>query len=141
MGQSYYNTIQEAKVAEWTDLYLEGFPILELRPISKIIFQCSNTYTNSAKSRIAVVQDLRSITVIPAQKITPSNQQLLVDIETLTTTIQNLQATTIQNLQAKISTLEYFATTMAGPRGAVIAKIMDYNTGNLIDYVYYSYTG
>lgn len=57
MGQSYYNTLQEAKVAEWTDLYLEGFPILELRPISKIIFQCSNTYTNSAKSRIAVVQD------------------------------------------------------------------------------------
>lgn len=69
MGQDNYNNIALAENATWDELYLTGFPIVEFRPLAKIIFESNNTYTNSVKARVAGVQDLRGINQLSSQPV------------------------------------------------------------------------
>jgi len=55
MGQAGYGTLNNARVGaeiELQNLKLNGIPTLEFRPIASIIYQTSNSYTNTVKSRI-----------------------------------------------------------------------------------------
>ena len=61
LGQASYNTIGTAEEATWDDLNLDGFPVFEFRPLYKVIFQYSSGYTNTYKSAIRQVYDLRRV--------------------------------------------------------------------------------
>jgi hypothetical protein len=67
MGQTQYSSLNATQDAQWSDLDLTNFPVVEFRPISKIAFYVSNGYTNAVKARIVYVEDLRSITTISGQ--------------------------------------------------------------------------
>jgi Collagen triple helix repeat (20 copies) len=60
MGQGEYSNLSQAQAVVWGDLYLTGFPIVEMRPLYRIIFDVNSTYANSVNCRIADVQDIRA---------------------------------------------------------------------------------
>jgi hypothetical protein len=61
MGQASYNTVGEAEAALWEGLNLDGFPIVEFRPLHKVVFQGTNSFTNSVNAAIRGIYDLRRI--------------------------------------------------------------------------------
>lgn len=61
LNQSATNTLGQAEALQFEDLTLPGFPSLEFRPLYRLIFQGSNSYTNTPKARLRSVLDLRSI--------------------------------------------------------------------------------
>lgn len=61
LGQSEYISTNTAESAKWEDLDLTGFPIYEFRPLHKIIYYTSNTYTNAPKTVVESVWDYRTI--------------------------------------------------------------------------------
>jgi hypothetical protein len=61
LGQENYSSTNNAQEAVWENLNLDGFPIVEFRPLYKIIYYTSNTYTNFAKAKFTEVIDLRRV--------------------------------------------------------------------------------
>jgi hypothetical protein len=61
LGQSEYNNIGEAEAATWEGLNLDGFPVVEMRPLYKLVYQAATAYTNTPKAAIRGVYDLRKI--------------------------------------------------------------------------------
>jgi hypothetical protein len=73
LGQQGSDNQGAAEALQWSDLILPDFPILEFRPLYKIIFQVNTTYTNSVKAAIRAVTDIRrmagGVPGIPAQPV------------------------------------------------------------------------
>lgn len=61
MGQDSYLTIGEAEAALWEDLNLDGFPVVEFRPLHKVVFQGTDAFTNSVNAAIRGIYDLRRV--------------------------------------------------------------------------------
>ena len=61
LGQEEYNTLGKAQEAVWENLNLDSFPIFEFRPLYKLIYQTSTSYTNTPKTAFADILDLRRI--------------------------------------------------------------------------------
>jgi hypothetical protein len=61
LGQGSYTDNGSAQAEFYSSLNLDGFPIVEFRPLYKIIYECKNSYTNTPSARITDVIDLRSI--------------------------------------------------------------------------------
>jgi hypothetical protein len=61
MGQSQYTDKGSAEASTWDELDLDGFPIVEFRPLYKIVFQTATAYANSPKTRFVNLLDLRQI--------------------------------------------------------------------------------
>lgn len=73
-GQSPYGTISSARVGatdEINNLIVNGLPTVEFKPIGTLIYQTSNSYTNTVKARIRTTDtgedyvDFRSTNVNP----------------------------------------------------------------------------
>lgn len=61
LGQSQYSSVTEAEAAIFSDLALSNFPVTEFRPLWKLIYETSSSYTNTTKSRLVKAADLRQI--------------------------------------------------------------------------------
>ncbi len=61
MGQSQYTDQGSAEASAWDELDLAGFPIVEFRPLYKIVFQTATAYTNTPKTRFVNLLDLRTV--------------------------------------------------------------------------------
>lgn len=61
MGQAQYTDQGSAEAATWDGLDLTGFPIVEFRPLYKIVFQTATAYTNTPKTKFVNLLDLRQI--------------------------------------------------------------------------------
>lgn len=61
MGQHADSNISDIEDIDWADLNLDGFPAVEFRPLYKIVFQCSTSYSNTIKARFVKVFDKRNI--------------------------------------------------------------------------------
>lgn len=64
MGQSEYGNLGQAEAATWSELNLAGFPSYEFRPLWKITYQTATAYTNTPKSKIVAVEDLRGMSTV-----------------------------------------------------------------------------
>lgn len=64
MGQQNHGSLKTAQNDLWENLNLTDFPIVEFRPVAKIVFEVRTSYTNNVNCRIVYVEDLRSISVI-----------------------------------------------------------------------------
>jgi hypothetical protein len=60
IGQSSHANQGDAEAVNFTDLSLPGFPVVELRQLYKLVFQCKTSYTNTVNARLTSVFDLRS---------------------------------------------------------------------------------
>jgi hypothetical protein len=61
MGQSAANKISDEEPLTFGDLILNGFPVVEFRPLYKIIWQTDSGYVNTPKAVIAGVYDIRQL--------------------------------------------------------------------------------
>ena len=61
MGQSQYTDQGSAEASIWDELDLAGFPVVEFRPLYKIVFQTANAYANTPKTKFVNLLDLRQI--------------------------------------------------------------------------------
>ena len=59
LGQEEYNNIGQAEAAEWSALYLDNFPAVEMRPLYKVAYEIKTSYTNTNSAAIRGVYDLR----------------------------------------------------------------------------------
>lgn len=59
LGQGQYTAIGTAEEAKFGELVLTNFPIVEFRPLWKVIFQTSTGFTNVPNALIANILDLR----------------------------------------------------------------------------------
>lgn len=64
LGQASYGSLPAARNALWEDLTLTNFPIVEFRPLHKLIFQTATAYTNAPSARLRDVQDIRGMVSI-----------------------------------------------------------------------------
>lgn len=64
LGQDSYGSLPTARNVAWESLTLTGFPIVEFRPLYKLIFQTANSYANTPHAKLADVQDLRGVVTI-----------------------------------------------------------------------------
>ena len=61
MGQMFSSNITRAESDNaWGSLDLGGLPIVEFRPLYRLIYETSTSYTNAVKSRLMSILDLRS---------------------------------------------------------------------------------
>lgn len=62
MGQQQYNKLSDAQNNDtFSSLSLNGFPVAEFRPLYRLIYQTSTSFTNSVKSRLVSVSDIRMV--------------------------------------------------------------------------------
>jgi hypothetical protein len=66
IGQSASDNVGAAEALNFADLNLQGFPVLEFRPLYKLVYRCSVDYANSVNARIDSVRDLRVMDPLPA---------------------------------------------------------------------------
>ena len=59
MGQAQYTDQGSAEAAKWEDLIITDFPVVEWRPLYKIVYQTANAYANTPHARITAVIDMR----------------------------------------------------------------------------------
>lgn len=64
LGQAEYGNAGDAAAATWSELNLAGFPSYEFRPLWKITYQTATAYTNTPKSRLVAVEDLRGMSSV-----------------------------------------------------------------------------
>jgi hypothetical protein len=60
IGQSSHANQSDAEAINWSDLTLTGFPVVEFRPLYKVVFQTKTSFSNTPKAIIASLWDLRS---------------------------------------------------------------------------------
>jgi hypothetical protein len=61
LGQASYGSLNAARNALWEDLTLTNFPVVEFRPLHKLIFQTATSYSNAPSARLRDVQDIRGM--------------------------------------------------------------------------------
>jgi hypothetical protein len=60
ISQTQHANQSDAEAINWSDLNLTGFPIVEFRPLYKIVYQTKTSFSNTPKATIVSVWDLRS---------------------------------------------------------------------------------
>ena len=61
IGQYYSDSEGQAEGRNFADLNLSGFPVVEYRPLYKLIYRCDAAYTNTPNARLQSIWDLRTI--------------------------------------------------------------------------------
>jgi hypothetical protein len=87
LGQTVSDNIGQAEDVSYADLDLTGLPIVEIRPLYKLIYETNTGYTNAVKSRLARIADIRANQAINIG-IGASALSSLTDVG-LTTTVAN----------------------------------------------------
>lgn len=64
IGQTSHGNEADAIATDFNELDLTGLPIVELRPLYKLIYDCKDNYANSVNARMTKVIDLRAIKAV-----------------------------------------------------------------------------
>jgi len=80
MGQSATNKITDQEALTFGDLSLTNFPIVEFRPLWKIVWQTDSAYDNTPKARIAGVYDIRQLSSTGVSGMVANDHGLLTGL-------------------------------------------------------------
>ena len=64
IGQTAHGNEADAIATDFNELDLTGLPVVELRPLYKLVFDCKTNYANTPKARLTKVMDLRAIKAV-----------------------------------------------------------------------------
>ena len=64
ISQTQHANQSDAEAINWSDLNLTGFPIVEFRPLYKVVYQTKTSYSNTPKATIVSLWDLRSFSSV-----------------------------------------------------------------------------
>jgi hypothetical protein len=123
MGQSESNKISDQESISFSDLTLTNFPVVEFRPLWKIIWQTNATYANAPKARIAGVYDIRQLSSVGIGGVAVSDHGLLTGLtdddhlQYLHTTTTRTGVTAEFNTTGKITTTNSIGIGTTNPTG------------------------
>lgn len=80
IGQSSHANQGDAEAVQFSDLTLTGFPVVEMRPLYKMVYDCKNSYSNFVKARLVSLWDLRSFQSIASIPATVSDHGMLTGL-------------------------------------------------------------
>jgi hypothetical protein len=60
IGQNSHANQGDAEAVDFSELNLAGFPVVEMRPLYKLVYECKASYTNSVNARLKSIWDQRS---------------------------------------------------------------------------------
>ena len=60
IGQNSHANQGAAEAVDFSELNLAGFPVVEMRPLYKLVYECKASYTNSVNARLKSIWDQRS---------------------------------------------------------------------------------
>lgn len=80
MGQSSSPLLSDEEARTFSDLSLPGFPVVEFRPLWKVVWQTNSSYSNSIKARIAGVYDIRQLSPASTSGIVQADHGLLTGL-------------------------------------------------------------
>jgi hypothetical protein len=80
MGQTADNKLTAEEELSFSDLLLPDFPVVEFRPLWKIIWQTSTTYANTPKARIVGAFDIRQLASVRTGAVATSDHGLLTGL-------------------------------------------------------------
>jgi len=61
LGQASYGSKGAAEASFYESLDLSGFPVVEFRPLYKVVYECKTSFANTPKAAFVALTDLRSI--------------------------------------------------------------------------------
>ena len=64
IGQASHGNESDAVNTDFNELKLDGLPVVELRPLYKLIYDCKDNYANSVNARLTKIMDLRAIQAV-----------------------------------------------------------------------------
>ena len=64
IGQASHGNESDAVNTDFNELKLDGLPVVELRPLYKLIYDCKDNYGNSVNARLTKIMDLRAIQAV-----------------------------------------------------------------------------
>ena len=73
IGQDAKDTLGDAEAIAFADLVLTGFPVVEYRPLYKLVYKCSSAYTNTPNASLISIWDLRTIQQISMVAYNPTD--------------------------------------------------------------------
>lgn len=73
IGQEARDTQGDAEALSWGDLVLTGFPVVEFRPLYKIVYRCSSAMANTPKASLVSIWDLRNLTATTVSAYNPTD--------------------------------------------------------------------
>ena len=79
IGQSQHSNIGDAEAYNLSEMDLGGFPVVEMRVLYRIVYECKTSYTNTPSARITSIWDLR-ITATPTTNITTGDHGSLTGL-------------------------------------------------------------
>lgn len=121
LGQSQYTDIGSAEAVKFGNLTLTNFPIIEFRPLWKVIFQTSTGFTNAPNALIANVLDLRQLSETGEAGTVVSDHGLLSGLvdddhsQYIHTTLTRTGVTAEFNTTGKITTTDNIGVGTASP--------------------------
>lgn len=121
LGQEQYTAIGTAEAVKFGSLTLTNFPIVEFRPLWKVIFQTSTGFTNTPNALIANVLDLRQLSETGEAGTVVSDHGLLSGLtdddhaQYLHTTLTRTGVTAEFNTTGKITTTSNIGIGIINP--------------------------
>jgi hypothetical protein len=121
LGQAQYTNIGSAEAIKFGNLTLTNFPIVEFRPLWKVIFQTSTGFTNTPNALIARILDLRQLSETGEAGTVVSDHGLLSGLtdddhaQYLHTTLTRTGVTAEFNTTGKITTTSNIGIGIVNP--------------------------
>lgn len=80
IGQSNHANQGDAEATQFQDLNLTGFPVVEMRPLFKLVYDVKTSYSNYVKARLVSIWDLRSFQSVASVSAVASDHGLLTGL-------------------------------------------------------------
>jgi hypothetical protein len=80
IGQSSHANQGDAEAAQFSDLTLTGFPVVEMRVLYKMVYDCKDAYSNYVKARLVSLWDLRNFQSVASVSATVADHGLLTGL-------------------------------------------------------------
>ena len=136
LGQEEHAAIGAAEAARFSDLILTNFPIVEFRPLWKVIFQTSTGFTNTPNALIANILDLRQLSETGEAGVLISDHGLLSGLidddhsQYIHTALTRTGVTAEFNTTGKITTTNRIGIGTTNPSSTADIWGLQANTGS-----------
>lgn len=125
LGQNAKYTLGDAEAISFADLVLTGFPVVEFRPLYKLVYKCATSISNTPSATLSSIWDLRSISSVSSTAYIASDHGALSGL----TDDDHTQY--VHTTYARTITADHNFTGNLNLSGTSINKLMDVDTSTV----------
>ena len=125
IGQNAKDTLGDAEALSFADLVLTGFPVVEFRPLYKLVYKCSTAISNTPSATLSSIWDLRSISSVSTTAYIASDHGALSGLS------DDDHTQYVHTTYARTITADHNFTGNLNLSGTSINKLMDVDTSTV----------